>query len=78
MHSEVSVYFRDPDGARLELIADPLGEMYGDTRSCEPPSDRSRLRGTRLVTHLSEFTVLITPTRHASRSTEFNRCVMTI
>lgn len=27
--SETSVYFRDPDGARLELIADPLGEMYG-------------------------------------------------
>jgi catechol 2,3-dioxygenase-like lactoylglutathione lyase family enzyme len=27
--SEVSIYFRDPDGARLELIADPLGEMYG-------------------------------------------------
>ena len=26
----VSVYFRDPDGARIELIADPLGEMYGD------------------------------------------------
>ena len=25
-----SLYFRDPDGARLELIADPLGEMYGD------------------------------------------------
>jgi catechol 2,3-dioxygenase-like lactoylglutathione lyase family enzyme len=24
-----SVYFRDPDGARLELIADPLGDMYG-------------------------------------------------
>ena len=24
-----SLYFRDPDGARLELIADPLGEMYG-------------------------------------------------
>jgi len=24
-----SVYFRDPDGARLELICDPLGEMYG-------------------------------------------------
>jgi hypothetical protein len=23
------IYFRDPDGARLELIADPLGEMYG-------------------------------------------------
>jgi catechol 2,3-dioxygenase-like lactoylglutathione lyase family enzyme len=30
VHSEVSVYFRDPDGARLELIADPLGEMYGE------------------------------------------------
>ena len=29
VHSRVSVYFRDPDGARLELIADPLGEMYG-------------------------------------------------
>ena len=29
MHSGVSVYFRDPDGARIELIADPLGEMYG-------------------------------------------------
>ncbi len=30
VHSEVSVYFTDPDGARIELIADPLGEMYGD------------------------------------------------
>ncbi len=30
IHSEVSVYFRDPDGARVELIADPLGEMYGE------------------------------------------------
>ena len=29
VHSEVSVYFIDPDGARIELIADPLGEMYG-------------------------------------------------
>ena len=29
VHSGVSVYFRDPDGARLELLADPLGEMYG-------------------------------------------------
>jgi catechol 2,3-dioxygenase-like lactoylglutathione lyase family enzyme len=29
MESGTSVYFRDPDGARLELIADPLGEMYG-------------------------------------------------
>ena len=27
--SGVSLYFRDPDGARLELLADPLGEMYG-------------------------------------------------
>src|SRR3954463_15780238 len=24
IHSDVSVYFRDPDGARIELIADPL------------------------------------------------------
>jgi catechol 2,3-dioxygenase-like lactoylglutathione lyase family enzyme len=24
-----SIYLRDPDGARIELIADPLGEMYG-------------------------------------------------
>ena len=31
MESATSVYFRDPDGARLELIADPLGEMYGAT-----------------------------------------------
>ncbi len=29
VHSGVSIYFRDPDGARIELIADPLGEMYG-------------------------------------------------
>ena len=27
--SGTSIYFRDPDGARLELLADPLGEMYG-------------------------------------------------
>jgi catechol 2,3-dioxygenase-like lactoylglutathione lyase family enzyme len=26
-----SIYLRDPDGARLELLADPLGEMYGNT-----------------------------------------------
>ena len=31
LESGTSVYFRDPDGARLELIADPLGEMYGNT-----------------------------------------------
>jgi catechol 2,3-dioxygenase-like lactoylglutathione lyase family enzyme len=30
LHSEVSLYFSDPDGARIELIADPLGEMYGE------------------------------------------------
>lgn len=29
VHSGVWVYFRDPDGARIELIADPLGEMCG-------------------------------------------------
>jgi catechol 2,3-dioxygenase-like lactoylglutathione lyase family enzyme len=29
VESERSIYFRDPDGARLELLADPLGEMYG-------------------------------------------------
>ena len=29
VHSDVSVYFTDPDGARIELIGDPLGEMYG-------------------------------------------------
>ena len=29
MESGSSIYFRDPDGARLELISDPLGEMYG-------------------------------------------------
>ena len=27
--SGTSIYFSDPDGARLELISDPLGEMYG-------------------------------------------------
>jgi catechol 2,3-dioxygenase-like lactoylglutathione lyase family enzyme len=29
LHNDVSVYLTDPDGARIELIADPLGEMYG-------------------------------------------------
>jgi len=29
VHSDVSLYFPDPDGARMELIADPLGELYG-------------------------------------------------
>ena len=27
--SGTSIYFSDPDGVRVELIADPLGEMYG-------------------------------------------------
>src|SRR5664279_6186680 len=31
LESGTSIYFRDPDGARLELIADPLGKMYGAT-----------------------------------------------
>jgi catechol 2,3-dioxygenase-like lactoylglutathione lyase family enzyme len=31
VESVTSMYFRDPDGARLELLADPLGEMYGTT-----------------------------------------------
>jgi catechol 2,3-dioxygenase-like lactoylglutathione lyase family enzyme len=30
VHSEVSIYTRDPDGARIEFIHDPLGEMYGE------------------------------------------------
>lgn len=25
-----SLYFRDPDGARVELISDPLGDLYGN------------------------------------------------
>jgi len=31
LESGASIYFRDPNGARLELISDPLGEMYGNT-----------------------------------------------
>jgi catechol 2,3-dioxygenase-like lactoylglutathione lyase family enzyme len=27
---DVSMYFRGPDGERLELLSDPLGEMYGN------------------------------------------------
>ena len=30
LESGTSMYFKDPDGARLELLADPLGEMYGN------------------------------------------------
>ncbi len=29
LESEVSLYFSDPDGVRVELLADPLGQMYG-------------------------------------------------
>ena len=28
---DTSIYFMGPDGERIELIADPLGEMYGMT-----------------------------------------------
>jgi hypothetical protein len=31
VESGTSIYFRDPDGARIELLAEPLGEMYGNT-----------------------------------------------
>lgn len=27
---ETSLYFSDPDGLRLELLAEPLGQMYGN------------------------------------------------
>jgi hypothetical protein len=27
--SEISLSFRDPDGVRLELIAEELGSLYG-------------------------------------------------
>lgn len=30
-HSGTSIYFSDPDGARLEIIYDRLGEMYGES-----------------------------------------------
>ena len=29
VESKTSIYFTGPDGERLELLADPLGEMYG-------------------------------------------------
>ena len=29
--ADTSIYFAGPDGERLELISDPLGEMYGMT-----------------------------------------------
>ena len=29
IESKSSIYFKGPDGERLELLADPLGEMYG-------------------------------------------------
>jgi catechol 2,3-dioxygenase-like lactoylglutathione lyase family enzyme len=42
--SGTSIYFKDPDGVRLELLADPLGEMYGTKvllplRGDDPPED---------------------------------------
>ncbi len=30
LESGSSIYLKDPDGARVELISDPLGEMYGE------------------------------------------------
>ncbi|SFW60486.1 VOC family protein [Amycolatopsis australiensis] len=30
LESRTSIYLSDPDGARIELISDPLGEMYGE------------------------------------------------
>jgi catechol 2,3-dioxygenase-like lactoylglutathione lyase family enzyme len=36
-----SLYLRDPDGTRVELISDPLGEMYG-YKVGELPDHRSR------------------------------------
>ena len=29
IESEISLYFSDPDGVRLELIAEDLGSLYG-------------------------------------------------
>lgn len=29
--ADASMYFRGPDGERLELLSDPLGQMYGAT-----------------------------------------------
>jgi catechol 2,3-dioxygenase-like lactoylglutathione lyase family enzyme len=37
---ESSLYLRDPDGTRVELISDPLGEMYG-YRIGETPDHRT-------------------------------------
>lgn len=30
LESGSSIYLKDPDGTRVELISDPLGEMYGE------------------------------------------------
>lgn len=30
LESGSSIYLQDPDGTRVELISDPLGEMYGE------------------------------------------------
>ena len=34
LESGTSIYLRDPDGARIELLADSLGQMYGSP-SCD-------------------------------------------
>ena len=31
VHSGSSIYTTDPDGARIEFLHDPLGEMYGES-----------------------------------------------
>ena len=31
VHSGSSIYTADPDGARIEFLHDPLGEMYGES-----------------------------------------------
>jgi catechol 2,3-dioxygenase-like lactoylglutathione lyase family enzyme len=31
VESKTSIYLKGPDGERVELLADPLGEMYGTT-----------------------------------------------
>ncbi len=31
VHSGTSIYTQDPDGARIEFISDPLGQMYGES-----------------------------------------------
>ncbi len=43
---KTSLYLPDPDGARIELIADPLGEMYGRRVGQETPRGPGSGNGT--------------------------------